>query len=853
MQDYTVNVAYVNRIVTFLVPRAEIAPIAEIVRPDGDKCIYIKAFDVISAESTKPAGIDRRYDTAYKGENEKGSWKSLYILPEHMYGLFWPIFDTASDESKTDPLSLWRVMPINIPIATIVIALSLVVVVFLPTRVYRTTVRCFLRSRSAGKAVESPSRPQVSAPGDRKEKSLPGGEDNVDAREIRFYKDLYFKLQNLERFPEVLAPSRDLLISLFAETLADAHNGLEPGILSVEQYTRLRLTDFLKTENDKIAREWEQYVARRRAGSSTEMFQDQEEAKWWLRQIAPVKYVDGAWLGHVNKITTPFALRRVSKDAWQVMSEELGDGDPHKNHVQVYLELMNDIGAGLPDADTVDFIHPKHQLNEKCVWKAAVAQLLISLFPHEFLPEILGFNLHFEGLTLETIKAAKELEELGLNAYYFMLHISIDNADSGHTAIAMQAVIKYMEHVQQTQGRSSVQQAWRRIQTGFILSKGLPTGLECPSRRSLAVNSFPRNIHEAEAIRIFEAKAPVAHKIHCSSRMRIGGRKLADWLEPDAFAGKQWQMDFLDYLSNMKPWVRKGDSGKSRLIQEMLWEGKMFGSFTQSEVEGLRRWIDALGTPNPQLYWSFVGRTETPSDQVLQRQDIRVDYPVFSSITIDDLSAQPTPRHLSPSPHLCPHRAVKTPANPDISKLLPLWFTIPCLLESFVCIPFKTTTTIASSVIRVLRAQSGFDAEGPGVAGMDEVRRMDSAGLVELGLEMIKRSGMAKPASLKEVLKTWPSEFAIKMLHLSMRPMANAGSLLGLAWAFVSLHEAMASSPLLSAAGQAALNQIVRRERVCLEICFGELKEDKIQSADFHRGCGLAMAEIGACFGATTT
>jgi hypothetical protein len=134
---------------------------------------------------------------------------------------------------------------------------------------------------------------------------------------------------------------------------------------------------------------------------------------------------------------------------------------------------------------------------------------------------------------------------------------------------------------------------------------------------------------------------------------------------------------------------------------------------------------------------------------------------------------------------------------------------------------------------------------------MDEARRIDSAGLVELGLKMMKRCGLQEPASLKEVLETWPSEFGFKMLELSMRPMANFGVLLGLAWAFVGLHDVMTSSRLLSVASQAVLRQIVRRERECLEICFTELKDDKIRCADFHRGYDLGRAEIGSCFGQT--
>lgn len=744
-------------------------------------------------------------------------------------------------------------MPVSIQISTVWQALFVAIFLLLPTKVYGATVRCFLRSKLAGRNIESPYRSQVNAVGDEKSASnLPLSrreQEKEELRKIRLYKDFYFKLQNLEQFPDILPKARDLLISLFSKTLVEARNQSEPGILSVEQYTREGLINFLQTDNDNTTREWEQYLARRRAGSPVEMFEDKEEAKWWLKQIAPVKYVDGSWLGHIHKITTPFALRRATKDAWQVMSEELGDGDPQKNHVYVYRELMKDIESGLPEGDTFDFIHPRHQLDEKCVWEAAVAQLLISLFPHEFLPEMLGFNLHFEGLTLETMKAATELEELGLNPYYFILHISIDNADSGHTAIAMQAVVKYIEHVRQTQGINSAQQAWKRVQAGFILSKGLSIAPQCPSRRTPAVDYFPRNIREAEMVRILRAKAPVAHKIHCSSRLIIGGRKLADWLEPHAFAGKQWQMDFLDSLSNMKPWVRRGDSSKSKLIQELSWEGKMFGSFTQNEVEVVRRWIDALENSNPQIYWSFVLRTETISEQVLQKQDIRVDYPVLSPTLMADLSTQPTP--LFPSPLLRIHPAIKALENPNMSKLLPLWFANPCLLESFVCIPAKTTTVIASSITRLLRAQYGFGAEGPGVAGMDEARRIDSAGLVELGLEMMKRSDLPEPTSLKEVLENWPSEFALKMLHLSMRPMASYGLLLGLARAFVGLHDIVASSTLLSAASKAALTQIVRRERDCLEICLKELEGDKIQYADFHRGYALGNVEVESCFGPT--
>ena len=747
-------------------------------------------------------------------------------------------------------------MLVEIPLFTVLQLLLIVTLILFPSlhrRAYSSITR-FLRSLRSSEGARIPdvnhraqSRgsnsdvPQLAVP----DKVL----NNEPPKDLRLFKDLYYKLQNLERFPEILPQARDLLISLFNETLAGALKNPEPGILSVEHYTPENLSRFLQEDNSRITGQWEKYVARRRAGGPAEMFQNRDEAIWWLKQIAPVKYVDGAWLGYINKITTPFPLRRATKDAWQVMSEELGDGSPYMNHVYVYRELMKDIGAGLPEADTVDFIHPRHELNEECVWKAAVSQLLISLFPHEFLPEILGFNLHFEGLTMETMKAAKELGELRLNPYYFVLHISIDNADSGHTAIAMQAVIKYLRYILQTDGADGVQVAWRRIQTGFILSSGVSTGPKCHSRRTPAVQGFPRNSHEAEVVRIFHAKAPVAYNIHCGSGLKLGGRKLNDWLEPHAFAGKQWQMDFMDCLSNFRPWVRKGDSAHSRLVQELSWGGKMFGSFTQNEVEAVKRWIEELDVVEPQLYWSFVGRNEVKSNDVLRQQDIRVDHPVLSLTSLAESSAQqpyfnrvsPLDLEFTPVPGGL--------ARLNISTLLPLWFTHPCLLESFVCIPAKTTTVTASAVVRLLRAQGGFETESPVVAGMDEARRLDSVGLVDLGLELMANLGLAQPGSLKDVLEVWPSSFALQMLELSVKPMSNCGLLIGLAWAFVGLHNAMASSSLLSATSRATLIQIAKRERECLKICFDELKNDKIRREDFYRGYASGMVEVQSCLG----
>lgn len=688
---------------------------------------------------------------------------------------------------------------------------------------------------------------------------------DADSGQMQLHKELYFKLQHLEQYAEILPQARDVLISLLSEALANASQAPNTGILSIGDYSRARVLEFQRKEDGKVLDEWEQYLARRNDGGRREMFRDTEEARWWLRQSAPVKFVDGAWLGHINKVTTPYALRRVVTNTWQVLSEELGDGDLEKNHVYLYRQLMKVVDPELPAGDAPDFIHPRHNLNEPSIWKAAVAQLLISLFPHELLPEILGFNMHFEAVALETLKVAKELKELRFDPYYFILHISIDNAHSGHTAMAVEAVAEYIELIKQTHGDAAAQEAWKRVQAGYVLSKGLATAPVCPALRDqpsvpssplliseAVVPHFPRNPLEAEVINIFKAKAEVAHKIHCGCRIKIGGLSLAAWFEPGALASPHSQMQFLDGLSNAEPWIYKGDSKRSRFIKELSWRGKMFGSFTPTEVQTIEQWINSMGKVDAKFYWCFINQREVPAHSYFHNRDIRVDHPVIEPLPVSDLLAQtctyPRPSSTFPPPWPA---SIHIDANtaPNLPRLLPLWFSHPCLLEHFICIPAQTTTVFSCAILRVLRAQYGFGPEGPIVSGMDEVRREEKVGLVDLGLQMVRRSGFPEPGSLKEVLDTWESEFGLLMLHLCKRPLEFGGLLLGIAMAFVDLHDAVAQCPtLLPARSRRLLAYIAGRERAGLNVCLESLRSSQAQWEDFVRGYYLGRAEIEKCF-----
>lgn len=672
-------------------------------------------------------------------------------------------------------------------------------------------------------------------------------------KELRSYKQLYHKLHNLECHPEVLPECYELLLSLLSSTLFDALHDPGSGILSVESFSRENLNRFLKEKDVDVTNQWEEYLARRRAGGSREIFGNKEEAKWWLKQAAPVKYVDGAWLGHINKITTPFKHRNITKNAWQVMSEELGDGDLVKNHVYVYRQLMDDINAGLPAADSAGFIEPCHNLDQTRCWKAAMAQLLISLFPHDFLPESLGFNMAYESLPLHLLKTVKELREVQLNPYYFELHISIDNAASGHAAMAMAAVADYIDRIEHDEGAEAAHVAWKRVQTGYILAEGLPTTPESPSLKIQLEAPLPRTAKEAALLDIFGAKAPVAHKIHCNSRLKIGRRSLVAWLEPTAFTDKQWQKEFLHDLGNCKPWVIKGNSGESRLVKELSWEGKMFGSFTQTEVEVVKAWINELGSPvqtprpDPKVYFDFTNQLpRLPTVVNAADLDITVDYPVLPTSPVllsvlhdDALDSMPL-------------KLDKDSVN--LSNLLPLWFTSPTLLESLPSVPVRVADAFGSALVRVLRAQTGFGIEGLGVAGMDEVHRTgdgQSFGIVELGLEICRQADIRVPAQLKEAVALGNAEtvlFSKWMLSLSMQWSTNRDLLIGMSWAFMELHEMIArlevEKAIMSPGSAETLEGIARRERAGLEICKGEIMKTEHRVADFEKGLSIARRAI---------
>ena len=156
---------------------------------------------------------------------------------------------------------------------------------------------------------------------------------------------------------------------------------------------------------------WEKYNLRRQAGDNRKLFVGRKDSSNSIRRLAPLKLVDGAWLAYIGKISTPIAPRSVTRNAWQILSKKLRDGDLRKNHVHIYIELVHETSGVCLEPHSPLFID--QYMSDIHVWKAVIAQQLHAILPDKFLLEILGFNLHFESVAFETLITARELEELG--------------------------------------------------------------------------------------------------------------------------------------------------------------------------------------------------------------------------------------------------------------------------------------------------------------------------------------------------------------------------------------------------------------------------------------------------------
>jgi hypothetical protein len=296
------------------------------------------------------------------------------------------------------------------------------------------------------------------------------------------------------------------------------------------------------------------YLEERKAGAPRRFFSNRAHALFFLRTVSPTKLVDGAWLyGLVTHWRNPRFHNLL-----RIYLEELGEGAPDKNHVVLYRQLLASHG-----------LEPNVQLEDR-FYVQGLIQLALAFHADEFLPEIIGFNLAYEQLPLHLLITAYELNELGLDPYYFTLHVTVDNPDTGHARRAVQAVLDNLPQI------GDAGDFWQRVRKGAALA-------DAGTNTTAVIERFDI---EAEVIRILSQKSHAGHGAH-SDYCRIAGRHVNEWLaHPDDIP------DFLQALQK-SGWIKLGQPVSESRFWGLLQgdRAEMFGVFSSYELQVIHDWI----------------------------------------------------------------------------------------------------------------------------------------------------------------------------------------------------------------------------------------------------------------------
>lgn len=344
------------------------------------------------------------------------------------------------------------------------------------------------------------------------------------------------------------------------------------------------------------------YLEGRRAGEPRRFFRNRAHALYVLRAVAPTKLVDGSWLyGLMPHAANPRFAQLV-----QTYVEELGEGALDKNHVVLYRNLLARHGLdpvdGLPDA----------------FYRQGALQLALAWNAEEFLPEVIGFNLGYEQLPLHLLITAYELNELGIDPYYFQLHVTVDNTDTGHARRACDAVLDTLPRLDDGGA------FWQRVREGAKLADaGLGT-----------VDIVEGFDIEQEVLDIFTRKSGAGAGAH-SDYCRVAGRSVNDWLSaPENVAG------FLRELEKLG-WIKRGEPVTESRFWNLLQgeRAEMFGVFSSYELQMIHDWIrgeaSADGAPFTEIAPAPGRRRAT--FRALQRNAPPSDVPRVQSLLDPDL------------------------------------------------------------------------------------------------------------------------------------------------------------------------------------------------------------------------
>jgi hypothetical protein len=268
-------------------------------------------------------------------------------------------------------------------------------------------------------------------------------------------RELYYYLVNIDLYPDVYPVAREIASQWLSKHSIRLTSGNCP--LPFITYDHRKLDQWLERQHEKQVSSYIP-LAGKPEKEKTQVIQE-------AVHLAPLTYIDGAW---VRRMLSPSIIgTEVGSRLYNIYVDELGNGSPDLHHGNIYADLMKEMNIQLPRLDSPEF--PKSCYFEEDDFQVPVYWLSVSLFPKTFLAELLGLNLAMElsGIGGEYRRAGDILKYYKFNPQFTMLHNTIDNIVSGHTAWSIQAIKLHLDDMFQKGGRETVQQHWRRIWIGY--------------------------------------------------------------------------------------------------------------------------------------------------------------------------------------------------------------------------------------------------------------------------------------------------------------------------------------------------------------------------------------------------
>lgn len=361
------------------------------------------------------------------------------------------------------------------------------------------------------------------------------------------------------------APLRGLYNALLAheptdEALDESRAFLRAGLQQVADMScdlpedPQALYDWMDTRHQAVGDQYAAYLKARKAGAPRQYFSSRAHALYFLRGVAPTKLVDGSWLYGLVHHWQDDRFHGLIR----TYLEELGEGRPQDNHVVMYRQLLASQGCE----------HWNDLDDEQ--YRQGALQLSLAHNAPNFLPEIIGFNLGYEQLPLHLLITSYELNELGIDPYYFTVHVTVDNAGTGHARKAIDSVLDAMPSMGDRQA------FLKRLRAGYLLNDlGMGT--------VDVIRSFDL---EGELVRILKKKSLHGRHAH-SDYCRIEGRTVNEWL-----SDSRQVPDFLKKLEE-RGWIKRhANPAQSRFWQLVHGDrAEMFGVFSPYELQVIHDWI----------------------------------------------------------------------------------------------------------------------------------------------------------------------------------------------------------------------------------------------------------------------